>query len=738
MKYIDIEIEGFESAADPISFSFGDKKMLLFTGANGAGKSLIAMWAPLFALYGKIRQKTLHQAINTSKGAGTVTLTFEMGASLYRVSRTISRTSPQQVTFDSFNREEGIWEAVSTRRSVAEVNQDIINVVGMDYKQAIATFVAPQGSYDAFTSATPANRRKLAQQIFQLEGFENLRAAADLRVKSLAVEEASLKSQIEQNRRLRNLLGEHEPTEFDDMDDFELQDELDRLQEEDEELQKREWELASKGARAHELLEAAKEAIRAFERSKAESVRSASEGLRYAKAALRGAEIQRLNQELENLGVAQQRLKEIDPEISQTEEKRLKAQSLLRSLESEQENLKNLGESLAGQIASHQTALNALLKQESLLQENHGSKCNTCNQDLTPEMAESLFRINRKSQEDEKQEIQELEARLVELRNGYSEKTQRINSGRGYISAQESLLSNLRMEKNNLAHSIQREPSLQQALAEAQRLHNEALAQIEVNEKLLAEAENLQIPGSLIADRDDALEYVKQVEAGSSAEDFDYSGRTRISLIEREISRRATVLDKETRFDIEHDRLVENHESISEDLSHHKILLAEFSPTGLPALIMAGFVQELEDEINVHLERFSNGKYSINLETQREKRDGSVEERIDVTINAPDGTRDYDSFSGGERFRIDLAIHIALCEISARRKGLDAIKTIVIDEGFGALDGEGIRQAVSTLKEVSEEMNVIAISHIDAVKEAFTHIVEVGNEGGSTYIRSAS
>ena len=153
MKYIDIEIEGFESVADTLRFEFGDKKMLVFTGANGAGKSLVSMWAPLFALYGKIRQRTLQESINTSRGASNVTLTFEMGNNLYRVSRTISRTSPQHVSFDSYNKEEGVWEAVSTRRSVAEVNQDIINVVGL--QASLGNIRGAPGSVRCFHRSNP-------------------------------------------------------------------------------------------------------------------------------------------------------------------------------------------------------------------------------------------------------------------------------------------------------------------------------------------------------------------------------------------------------------------------------------------------------------------------------------------------------------------------------------------------------------------------------------------------------
>ena len=47
-------------------------------------------------------------------------------------------------------------------------------------------------------------------------------------------------------------------------------------------------------------------------------------------------------------------------------------------------------------------------------------------------------------------------------------------------------------------------------------------------------------------------------------------------------------------------------------------------------------------------------------------------------------------YSGGEAFRINFAIRIALSKLLARRAGAQ-LRTLFIDEGFGSQDADGTR-----------------------------------------------
>lgn len=82
-------------------------------------------------------------------------------------------------------------------------------------------------------------------------------------------------------------------------------------------------------------------------------------------------------------------------------------------------------------------------------------------------------------------------------------------------------------------------------------------------------------------------------------------------------------------------------------------------------------------------------------------------------------------FSGGEAFRIDFALRVALAKLLARRAGT-ALQTLIIDEGFGSQDEDGlayIMQALHTIREDFEK--VIIVSHLPSLKEQFPVHFEV-------------
>ena len=91
---------------------------------------------------------------------------------------------------------------------------------------------------------------------------------------------------------------------------------------------------------------------------------------------------------------------------------------------------------------------------------------------------------------------------------------------------------------------------------------------------------------------------------------------------------------------------------------------------------------EIEVETNELLARMTDNRMHVKIETQRETKKGDVIETLDINISDELGTRNYEMFSGGEAFRINFAIRIALSKLLARRAGAP-LPTLVVDEGFG-------------------------------------------------------
>jgi len=89
------------------------------------------------------------------------------------------------------------------------------------------------------------------------------------------------------------------------------------------------------------------------------------------------------------------------------------------------------------------------------------------------------------------------------------------------------------------------------------------------------------------------------------------------------------------------------------------------------------------------------------------------------------GTRNYEMFSGGEAFRIDFALRIALSRLMTYRSG-SSLSTLFIDEGFGTQDASGREKLVEVINSVQNEFDkIIVITHLEELKEAFPSRIEV-------------
>jgi exonuclease SbcC len=82
-------------------------------------------------------------------------------------------------------------------------------------------------------------------------------------------------------------------------------------------------------------------------------------------------------------------------------------------------------------------------------------------------------------------------------------------------------------------------------------------------------------------------------------------------------------------------------------------------------------------------------------------------------------------FSGGEAFRVNFAIRLALSEVLAQRAGA-RLQTLVIDEGFGSQDAQGRQRLVEAINLVRQDFaRILVITHIDELKDAFPTRIEV-------------
>ncbi len=150
-----------------------------------------------------------------------------------------------------------------------------------------------------------------------------------------------------------------------------------------------------------------------------------------------------------------------------------------------------------------------------------------------------------------------------------------------------------------------------------------------------------------------------------------------------------------------------------------------FGKNGIQAIMIENAIPELEDEANRILARVTHNAMHLTLETQRDTRTGGVAETLDIKISDELGTRNYELFSGGEAFRINFAIRVSLAKMLARRAGA-RLRTLVIDEGFGTQDTEGLERLVEVIKAIQRDFaKIIVITHLRELKNSFETHIEV-------------
>ena len=165
-------------------------------------------------------------------------------------------------------------------------------------------------------------------------------------------------------------------------------------------------------------------------------------------------------------------------------------------------------------------------------------------------------------------------------------------------------------------------------------------------------------------------------------------------------------------------------------------LRTAFSKHGIPSLIIEETLPEIEERANALLARLTDSAMHVRLETLKEKKTGGTKETLEIIITDEKGMpRPYETFSGGESFRVNFALRIAMAQLLAERSGV-RVRTLVIDEGFGTQDEQGIQRLVEAIEAIREDFaKVLVITHLPRLKQAFPVRIEVEKDPvtGSTF-----
>jgi exonuclease SbcC len=179
-------------------------------------------------------------------------------------------------------------------------------------------------------------------------------------------------------------------------------------------------------------------------------------------------------------------------------------------------------------------------------------------------------------------------------------------------------------------------------------------------------------------------------------------------------------------------------ESLTKSISRLKFLEKSFGKDGVPALLIEQALPEIQQQADEILSRLSDGRMSVRFITQRDYKEKGREDKketLEIIISDAAGEREYELFSGGEAFRVNFAIRLALAHVLAQRAGA-RLQTLVIDEGFGSQDSEGRQRLVEAINTVQNDYaRVLVITHLEELKDSFPSRIEVEKTPSGSTVR---
>lgn len=665
-------------------------------GDNGNGKSAL-LDAMTWALWGKSRAKTDDELIHLGMTDMEVEFEFAVGRERYRVIRKRSKSKTRRAGQSLLDFQVAAGESFRSisGNALRETEHKIIDTLRMDYDTFINSAYLVQGRADEFSKKEPSKRKQVLADILGLSRYDELEERAKEHAKDEQSAAKELEIAIAQMDKEVAEKGTYE-TELRSVSDtvIQLKQEWQGLQDAVRVLQERKQSLDLKKEQQGEIekrIKQAQGAIGSFD-ERVQEHRKRIEKFESIVAAYSDAAA-KIKVHLEELASKED---ELDKKRAQLQE----LSNLVHSLVNENNKLKE-------EMAELRKKLDMFSSEEA--------ECPLCGTELGVEgrtrimenyqtqglEKKELFRVN----EEEKNRI---EATAKSLKAEISGLERTVREGRELYARRAAALDK---DYEEAQSSLPDEREALKKAEEDMRTWRDTLdAEIKNREAQKAEMVGMpEVEARLGAAKKDFNDIAKRLEQGRQLMGSVKERLERCASLERSRGEKLAL-----------------REAVTKEQKIYEELALAFGKKGIQAMLIENALPELEEEANSLLSRMTDNRMSVRIESQRalKSKEGEAE-TLDINIGDELGTRRYEMYSGGEAFRIDFALRIALSKLLARRAGAP-LPTLIIDEGFGSQDANGRERLVEAINSIQDDFEkILVITHIDEMKESFPVRIEV-------------
>ncbi len=136
----------------------------------------------------------------------------------------------------------------------------------------------------------------------------------------------------------------------------------------------------------------------------------------------------------------------------------------------------------------------------------------------------------------------------------------------------------------------------------------------------------------------------------------------------------------------------------------------------LETYVQMTFFDRVLNRANVRLLDMTGGRYTLRRQEAAGRKSQTGLE-LDVVDHGTGQARSVCSLSGGESFQASLSLALGMSD-ELQPVGGVRLDTLFVDEGFGSLDEEALRQAMETLQGLSQGDRLVGIiSHVELLKQ---------------------
>ena len=149
----------------------------------------------------------------------------------------------------------------------------------------------------------------------------------------------------------------------------------------------------------------------------------------------------------------------------------------------------------------------------------------------------------------------------------------------------------------------------------------------------------------------------------------------------------------------------------------------------LETFVQMTFFDRIVQRANRRLLIMTDGQYEL----KRRQEAGNLQKKsgleLDVIDHHNGSERSVKTLSGGESFMASLSLALGLSDEIQSSAGGIRLDTLFVDEGFGSLDEETLRQALRALTSLTESNRLVGIiSHVSEIKEKIDRQIVVTKE----------